>query len=63
MKYRVVTDRNLVVDYLGVFEANEPQEFTEEDAAWFATSKGVPLVQDNVPEGVNVTVVVTEEKE
>jgi hypothetical protein len=63
LKYRVETDRNMVVDYLGVFEEGEPQELTEADAAWFERSRGVPLLQDNLPEGVELTIVVVEEKE
>lgn len=59
MEYRVVTDRDMVVDYLGVFEKDTPRTFTESDAAWFQRARGVPLLQSNVPDGVDVTIVVS----
>lgn len=57
MKYKVVSDKDRVIDFLGVFEEGAEQEFTEEQAAMFKTGRGVPLLQTNVPEGVQVTIV------
>lgn len=62
MRFRVVSDEDRVVDYLGTFVAGEPQEFTEEEAAWFERSKGVKLLQTNVPDGVEVTIVLTDDE-
>lgn len=63
MKYKVVTDRAMTIDYLGVFEADVEREFSESDAAWFQHGRGVPLTQDNVPKGATVTIIVESDKE
>lgn len=64
MKYRVEVDRNIVVPYLGTFyEDQSPYELSEEDGAWFQRGAGVPLLQDNLPEGVTLTVLVGEGEE
>lgn len=62
MKYRVVSDTSRVIDYLGTFEEGVEQEFTEEQAKAFQTFRGVPLLQGNVPAGVQVTIVVGDEE-
>lgn len=64
MYYLVKSDRLVTVDFLGVLEPGVVYEFTEADAAGFTFGRGIPLINGNVPEGVEVVVVVSKtEKE
>ena len=42
------------IDYLGVFEEGTETELTTYQVEWFETSAGVPLTQENLPEGVEL---------
>lgn len=61
VKYRLTfTSEDLdsiVVDYLGVFEEGKEYEITEEQADTFARSRGVPLDQSSLPDGVEIYLV------
>jgi hypothetical protein len=61
LTYQVVSKSRRVIDGLGVFEADEPQEFTEDEEAMFRVIRGIPLNQDNVPDDVTVTIRIDEE--
>lgn len=63
LTYMVTSDTQKVIDGLGVFEPDETRVFTEQDAAMFRLLRGVPLLQTNVPDGVEVVLVVTPSKE
>jgi hypothetical protein len=55
MKYEVKADRDITVAGLGVFEKGKPVELTKEMQDSFETIAGLPLHDDNLPEGVTVT--------
>jgi hypothetical protein len=57
--YEVTSSTARVVDGLGVFEADVPQTFDNDDS--FQLIRGVRLNQDNVPEGVTVVIKFNEE--
>jgi hypothetical protein len=59
LSYRVTSDKARVVDGLGVFEADESRTFTQTEVDWFKRLRGIPLQAGNVPEGVEVTIVVS----
>lgn len=61
--YSVMCDEDKLVDYLGVFEAGEERELLPEEVESWNRFRGVPLLQDNLPEGVHLTVVVTSDEE
>lgn len=61
LKFLVSSDRDVVVDGLGVFKAGEEREFDQVAAQGFTSLKGVLLGQPNVPEGVTVIVKVVED--
>ena len=54
-------DEERVVDALGVIPAGQAVDFTEDQAEWFQRIRGVPLIHGNLPEGVDLTIVVTDE--
>lgn len=58
MYYLVTSDRLVTVDFLGVLEPDVEYKFSEEDAKGFVFGRGIPLINGNVPEGVEVTVVI-----
>lgn len=60
LKYRVKADRDVVVDGLGVFTPGEERTFSAYDEGQFFFMRGIRLNQCNVPDGVEVTVVVAE---
>jgi hypothetical protein len=64
LTYRVVntTNRSIVVDGLGVLEPEQTREFTSAEAEGFAYQRGVQLLQTNVPDGVEVTVITGSEE-
>lgn len=61
LTYMVTSDTQRVIDGLGVFMPDETKEFTAEDVRMFQTIRGVPLQQTNVPDGVEVTIFVTDD--
>lgn len=62
-KYKVKADRDVIVEGLAVLTADEERTFSEYDEEQFYNMRGLRLNQDNVPEGVEVTIVVVEEVE
>jgi FlaG/FlaF family flagellin (archaellin) len=62
LTYVVTSDTNRVIDFLGVFKADEQQVLGQTAADHFHQLKGVPLNQSNVPEGVQVVIYVTPEE-
>jgi len=63
LQYEVVSDSDRVVPGLGVFKKDEPQTFGLEANETFMRIAGIPLITDNVPEGVEVTLTATKGKE
>lgn len=63
LKYKVKADRDVVVDGLAVFTPGEERTFSEYDERQFFFMRGVHLNQGNMPPGVTLTIVVTDEEE
>lgn len=63
MKYIVESDRDCIVEGLAVFKAGDRREFSEYDAGQFEVMRGLKLNQCNVPNGVKVTVDMTDKEE
>lgn len=55
--YLVESSCDVTVDGLGVFKAGEVRTFTLDEARSFRVTRGMHLLQTNVPEGVTVTIV------
>lgn len=62
IEYRVKADRHVVVDGLGTFTPGEERTFTEYDEQQFQFMRGLRLLQTNVPDGVEVTMIITPDK-
>lgn len=60
-QYKVKADRNVIVEGLAVLTAGEEKTFSEYDERQFFNMRGLRLNQCNVPSGVEVTIVVTDE--
>lgn len=56
MTYVVTSGSNRVIDGLGVFTANETQELDASVADSFQRIKGIQLLQDNLPDDVDLTI-------
>jgi hypothetical protein len=52
----VKANRDVTVTYLGVFYEGEERELTEYEVGFYEFSTGLPLSQDNMPEGVELTI-------
>lgn len=57
-EYKVKADRDVIVEGLATFKADEERTFSEYDEFQFFNMRGIRLNQDNVPEGVSVSIVV-----
>jgi hypothetical protein len=57
-QYKVKADRDVIVEGLAVLYADQEQTFSEYDEQQFFNMRGIRLNQDNVPAGVQVTIVV-----
>lgn len=59
MKYQVrnTTSESVTVVGLAVLTPGEEREFSSEEAEGFVRMNGVRLLQTNVPDGIEVTVV------
>lgn len=57
-KYKVKTDRDVIVEGLAVLYADKEYTFSEYDEQQFFNVRGLRLNQDNVPKGVKVTIVI-----
>jgi hypothetical protein len=67
--YEVTVDRekhpgSVVVSGLGVLHfGGNPWNISTDQAQWFSNQTGLPLNQDNVPDGVDVTIVLKDEED
>jgi hypothetical protein len=64
VKYKILAPagRDVLIDGLGAFPGGQEVELTDDQLESFEIMRGMKLNQDNVPDGVQVTVV-TEEGE
>ena len=62
LQYKVKADRDVIVEGLAVLYADKEYTFTEQDDHQFWNMRGLHLGQGVLPEGVELTVVVVEEK-
>lgn len=56
LTYVVTSKSDRVIDGLGVFKAGETRELEADIAESFRRIKGVQLLQDNLPDDVELTV-------
>lgn len=52
MQLRV--DKTMTVDYLGVFQKDVVYDLTEDQIEFYERSRGVPFLEENLPEGVHL---------
>lgn len=57
-QYKVKADRDVIVEGLATFKADEEKTFSEQDEWQFFNMTGLRLSQANVRKGVEVTIVV-----
>lgn len=60
-KYVLTSDRKITVDYLGVFDEGVDYELTDYAVTYYEAQAGIPLAQENLPEGVSLKVTETKE--
>lgn len=58
LTYVVTSNKQKVIDGLGVFAAGETRTFTKAEADHFRRVRGVQLIEGNLPEGVELTILV-----
>jgi hypothetical protein len=58
LKYEIVSDRDVLVDAIGLLEADKPVEVTAEMLQMFEILNGVSLLGANLPSFVQVTTIV-----
>lgn len=60
MHFEIVSDKDVLVDAIGLLVANEPKVVTDDELRLFQVFHGVSIAKANFPANVIVTAVVAE---